>query len=49
MPRGDELNESLRFSDRDDDADDLGSWATARLAGVPRETSGAVPLPAAGD
>ena len=24
MPRGDEFNESLRFSDRDDDADDLG-------------------------
>ena len=24
MPRGDELNEELRFSDRDDDADDLG-------------------------
>ena len=24
MPRGDELNESLRFSDRDDDSDDLG-------------------------
>ena len=24
MPRGDELNEALRFSDRDDDVDDLG-------------------------
>ncbi len=24
MPRGDELNEELLFSDRDDDADDLG-------------------------
>ena len=24
MPRGDELNEELRFSDRDDDVDDLG-------------------------
>ncbi|MDB4899404.1 MAG: hypothetical protein JWN53_1212, partial [Gemmatimonadetes bacterium] len=24
MPRGDDLNEALKFSDRDDDADDLG-------------------------
>ena len=24
MPRGDELNDELRFSDRDDDVDDLG-------------------------
>ena len=24
MPRGDELREEYRFSDRDDDADDLG-------------------------
>jgi hypothetical protein len=24
MPRGDELHEEFRFSDRDDDADDLG-------------------------
>ena len=24
MPRGDELNDELRFSDRDDDADDIG-------------------------
>jgi HAE1 family hydrophobic/amphiphilic exporter-1 len=29
--------------------DDLGSWASAKLAGVPHETGGAVPLPAAGD
>jgi HAE1 family hydrophobic/amphiphilic exporter-1 len=29
--------------------DDLGSWAAARLAGVPHETGGAVPVPAAGD
>ena len=24
MPRGDEMNDGLRFSDRDDDVDDLG-------------------------
>jgi HAE1 family hydrophobic/amphiphilic exporter-1 len=29
--------------------DDLGSWATARLVGVPHKTGGAVPIPAAGD
>ncbi len=26
MPRGDELNEELRFSDRDDESEDLGGF-----------------------
>ena len=37
MPRGDELREEFRFSDRDDDVDDLG-YGGGGGGGLPRTT-----------
>lgn len=38
MPRGDELREEYRFSDRDDDVDDLG-YGGGGGAAAPRMTT----------
>ena len=39
MPRGDELREEYRFSDRDDDVDDLGYGGGGGGGGARRTTT----------